>query len=132
MAAKEAKRSVSAPVALFAIVFGLLTILSGGLVLFGGHEVKEAAGNVVHFVLWFNFLAGFFYVAAGYGLQRKLAWAYWLSIAIFSCTATVMAGLVLHIVMGGAYEFRTVVAMMFRTIVWGLIAQVARSRGKLE
>ncbi|WP_299470916.1 hypothetical protein [uncultured Roseibium sp.] len=130
MTAKEAKRSVSAPVALFAIVFGLMTILSGGLVLFGGNEVKEAAGNVVHFVLWFNFLAGFSYVAAGYGLLRKLQWAYWLSIAIFSCTAMVMAGFVMHIAMGGAYEFRTVVAMMFRTIAWALIVQVARSRGK--
>lgn len=122
------KRSVSAPVALFAIVFGLLTILSGGLVLFGGNEIREAAGKTVHFVLWFNFLAGFAYVAAGVGLLQNGPWAVWLSIAILACCATVLAGLVIHIAMGGAYELRSLVAMIFRTIVWALIVRTAHSR----
>jgi hypothetical protein len=38
--------------------------LSGGRALFGGADM----GAVVPFVLWFNFLAGFAYVAAGLGL----------------------------------------------------------------
>ena len=45
-------------VAGFALVFGVLTIVSGGRVLFGGPEAQAAAGNAVHFVLWFNFLSG--------------------------------------------------------------------------
>ncbi|WP_306144019.1 hypothetical protein [Roseibium sp. MMSF_3412] len=113
---------------MFAIVFGFLTILSGGLVLFGGNEITEAAGNIVQFVLWFNFFAGFPYVAAGFGLLRNRHWAVWLSIAILACSATVLAGLVLHIAMGGAYELRTLVAMLFRTAVWALIVLTARSR----
>lgn len=47
--------------AIVAIVFGALTIISGGRALFGGVDM----GAVVPFVLWFNFLAGFAYVAAG-------------------------------------------------------------------
>jgi hypothetical protein len=45
--------------ATFALVFGLLTIVSGSQGLFGGHQQKAALGNYVGFVLWFNFLAGF-------------------------------------------------------------------------
>lgn len=121
----QSKRPASAFVALFAIVFGLMTVLSGGIVLFGGSAAMEAAGNVVHFVLWFNFLAGFSYVVAGYGLLQRRLWAYWLSIAIFAGTAMVLTAFVAHVMLGGAYEFRTVVAMMFRTIVWAVIAKVA-------
>ena len=49
--------------AIIAIAFGLLTLVSGGRALFGGADM----GAVVPFVLWFNFLAGFAYVAAGLG-----------------------------------------------------------------
>ena len=44
-----------------AVVFGLLTIKSGGSVLFIDGVDRQAAGNYVPFVLWFNFIAGFFY-----------------------------------------------------------------------
>ena len=54
--------------ALVALVFGALTVTSGGKVLFGSEATRAAAGAYVPFVLWFNFLAGFAYVAAGVGL----------------------------------------------------------------
>jgi hypothetical protein len=53
-----------------AAAFGALTIASGGRALFGG----GTEGNVVPFVLWFNFLAGFAYVAAAAGLWRAARW----------------------------------------------------------
>lgn len=56
------------PVSLFAILFGLLTLKEGGFVLFFDGPAREAAGSYVPFVLWFNFSAGFAYVAAGIGL----------------------------------------------------------------
>ncbi len=49
------------------LVFGLLTIFSGGTALFGGEAARAAVGNAVPFVLWFNFIAGFFYVLAAWG-----------------------------------------------------------------
>ncbi len=51
-----------------AIAFGMLTIKSGRQVVFGNIAARVAAGNFVPFVVWFNFLAGFVYVAAGVGL----------------------------------------------------------------
>jgi hypothetical protein len=55
-------------ISMIAMGFGLLTIKSGGTILFGEDAAREAAGNYVPFVLWFNFLAGFAYVIAGAGL----------------------------------------------------------------
>ena len=50
--------------AIAAIVFGVVTVLTGGRALFGSLESRADFGNAVPFVLWFNFLAGFVYIAA--------------------------------------------------------------------
>ena len=107
------------------LVFGLLTVFSGGTALFGGEAARATAGNAVPFVLWFNFIAGFFYVIAGLGLLLKARWAVRLSIAIALATALVLAAFGLHVAGGGLYEMRTVGAMLLRTAVWATIAAVA-------
>ncbi|MFP7571762.1 hypothetical protein [Marivita sp. S2033] len=108
-----------------AFIFGLLTILSGGRALFGGAEARAAVGNAVPFVLWFNFLAGFAYVVAGIGLFLRHSPAVWVSIGILASTFLVMLAFALHISEGGAYEMRTVGAMILRTGVWAVISVVA-------
>lgn len=105
-----------------AVVFGLLTIVSGGATLFGGLEM----GAVVLFVLWFNTLAGFAYFVAGLGLWQGRQWASRLSLAIFAATLLVFAAFGLHVARGGAFEMRTVFAMTLRSAVWCWIAWVAR------
>lgn len=109
-----------------AVVFGLLTILSGGRALFGGADM----GVVVPFVLWFNFLAGFAYVVAGVGLWTGRGWAAGLSLAIFAATVAVLLAFALHVASGRPYEARTVGAMLLRAAVWGAIAAAARRRGR--
>ena len=113
---------------LVAVAFGLLTIKEGGTVLFGDQAAREAAGNYVPFVLWFNFLAGFAYVAAGVGLWLRQRWAAWLAIAIAAATAVTFVAFGLHVLTGGAFEPRTVVAMSLRTLIWVVIAVVAGRR----
>ena len=108
-----------------AIVFGLLTVLSGGRALFGSVEARAAVGNAVPFVLWFNFLAGFAYVLAGIGLFLQHSPAVWVSIGILVSTFLVMLAFGLHTAQGGAYEMRTVGAMILRTGVWAAISVVA-------
>ena len=110
--------------AIFAVLFGLLTIVSGGSALFNA-EAQQAAGNYVGFVLWFNFLAGFAYVVAGVGLWCKQPWSVWLSFAIAAASFIVLAAFGLHILTGGSYEMRTVAAMSLRTVVWLVISAVA-------
>ena len=111
--------------AIVAVLFGLLTIGSGGRALFGGAEARAAVGDAVPFVLWFNFLAGFAYVTAGVGLFLRRSWAVRLSMAILFATILVMVAFAAHLLFGGAYEMRTVAAMSLRTIFWGIIVAVA-------
>ncbi len=107
--------------ALFAVLFGLLTLRSGGAVLFN-REAQPAADNYVAFVVWFNFLAGFAYVIAGVGLWRREQWAVWLSFLIAGATLAVFAAFGLYILLGGSYEMRTVAAMSLRTLMWFIIS----------
>jgi len=109
-------------VTVIAVLFGLLTIKSGGQVLFGEISYQKAAGNYVLFVVWFNFLAGFLYIAAGAGIWMRRPWAVWLSLLISIATIIVFAIFGLHILEGGAYETRTCAAMSLRSLVWILIS----------
>lgn len=111
--------------AMIAVVFGVLTIFAGGQALFGSAAARAAVGDAVPFVLWFNFLAGFAYVVAGIGLYLRRPWAVRLSIAILLATILVMIAFGIHLLLGGAYEMRTVGAMSLRTVVWGAIVGVA-------
>ena len=111
-----------------AMAFGLLTIKSGGSVLFVDGIAREEAGNYVPFVLWFNFLAGFAYLLAAAGLFMRKNWAAWISIFIAVSTIVVFVLLGLHILNDGLYEVRTVVAKSLRTAVWTLIATFAYSK----
>lgn len=111
--------------AVVAVLFGLLTVFAGGRALFGGAETRAAVGDAVPFVLWFNFLAGFAYVVAGVGLFQRRPWAVRLSIAILVATIMVMFAFGVHLLLGGAYEMRTVGAMSLRTVIWGAIVGVA-------
>lgn len=106
------------------LFFGVLTILSGGRALFGGLEARAAVGDAVPFVLWFNFLAGFAYVAAGIGLFLRKPWAVRLSIAILVATVLVAIAFGVHVLLGGTYETRTVLAMSLRSLVWAIVVGI--------
>ncbi|MBH1974616.1 MAG: hypothetical protein I8H94_06005 [Rhodobacteraceae bacterium] len=112
--------------AIVAVVFGFLTIISGGRALFGGADM----GAVVPFVLWFNFLAGFAYVLAGLGLWYRSSWSAGLSIAIALATVAVFATFLWQVWSGTAYEARTMGAMGLRLAVWTLIAIVGVRSGR--
>lgn len=114
--------------AAFAVLFGLLTIASGGRVLFGSDAVRQAAGATVGFVVWFNFVAGFAYVVAGLGLWLRRRWAVPLAGLIALATAVVFAAFAVYVRSGGAYELRTAAAMTVRVAVWAGIAWIGYRR----
>ena len=123
MPAGSASRLTLKLAAATAILFGIVTVASGGNVLFG--DGARSAGNYVPFIVWFNFLAGFLYIAAGAGLWRRQRWAAGLALTLAVATAGAFAALGLHIGGGGAYEVRTLVAMTLRLGVWLAIAALA-------
>ena len=112
--------------AALAIVFGALTVFSGGRALFGGAAAQAAVGNAVGFVLWFNFLAGFFYVLTGAGLWLAQRWAAWAASLLALATALVAGAFGVHVLGGGAYEMRAVGALAVRLVFWVMVAIVAQ------
>lgn len=107
---------------LIAIAFGVLTVKSGASVLFGPEEARRAAGSYLPSLVWFNLLAGIAYVLAGAGLWFQRRWAGLLAIGIAIATAVAFGAFGVHVWDGGAYEMRTVWAMVLRTGLWAVIA----------
>lgn len=101
-----------------AVLFGVATLVEGGGVLFGGPAARAAAGDVVSFVLLFNFGAGFAYVVAGVSTLFERAWATWIARVLAIATLLVFAAFGAHVLSGAAFELRTVVAMTLRSGFW--------------
>jgi hypothetical protein len=103
------------------VIFGAATLKEGGSVLFVDGASRHAAGHYVPFVVWFNFLAAFAYVAAGIGIARGRPWAARLALGLGGTTALVFALFGAYVLMGGSYEPRTLGAMAIRTLFWMLV-----------
>ena len=113
------------PIIFVAFVFGALTIKSGGAVIFFDGPARIAAGNYLNFVVWFNFIAGFFYILAGLGFLLQKVWTVKLAIIIAAATLFIFAAFGIHILIGGAFETRTVGAMTLRSVIWTGFATTA-------
>ncbi len=122
--ALQLKPAVRVYLAALAAVFGLLTIMSGGKVLFGPQMARIAAGHYVPFVLWFNFLAGFAYLLCALGIWKARGWSRPLAWGIALATLAVFAIFGLLIATGTPFEPRTVGAMTLRSLVWLAIALI--------
>ncbi len=108
-----------------AIIFGLATLKEGGSVLFIDGASRAEAGAFVPFVVWTNFLAGFAYLAAGFGLVRGRPWAARLALGLAAVTVLLAVAFGVHVALGGAYERRTVAALAVRAAFWIVTATVS-------
>ena len=98
-----------------AVVFGVATLLEGGNILWGG---PDAAGNVVPFVLMFNFGAGFAYVAGGLATLLGRGWSIWVARGLAISTLLVFAAFGVHVLSGRSHETRTLIVMTLRSGFW--------------
>lgn len=118
--------------AVAAAVFGLLTIASGGMALFGSGSTRAAYGSAVPFVLWFNFLSGFVYLLAAYGLYTCRWWGIALAIFIAITTVLVFMAFGVAVAIGVPFEMRTVGAMTVRAAFWLGVAWYATGPGRVS
>ena len=109
--------------AFVSILFGLVTLKTGGLTLFTA-EGRISAGNYVPFVLWFNFTAGFFYTLTGIGIYLEKPWSLLLAKILASSTFIVFIAFGVYVLIGGSYELKTVGAMTLRTSFWTIISVI--------
>lgn len=110
---------------IIALIFGGLTIKSGGLVLFTDGEFHQQQGNFVPFVVWVNFISGFAYIVAAVGLFQMQRWAGYMAYLIAIVTALTYILFGMHVMNDGLYEMQTVIAMAIRTSLWVVISLVA-------
>jgi len=111
--------------AIAAIVFGGVTVLTGGRALFGNLESRAGFGNAVPFVLWFTFLAGFVYIVAGAGLLLCRRWAVYTSLFVAVSTIVVFVSFGVHVIGGEAFERRTIFALTIRSLFWMAVTIVS-------
>lgn len=105
-----------------AIAFGALTLWSGGMVLFGPDAARVAAGQVVPFVLWFNFLSGPVYIVAGIGIFRGHRVGKKLAIVLALALGGLFALFLAVIGAGQEWETRTLGALIVRFGFWSFAA----------
>lgn len=102
------------PLALVAAIFGAATLYSGGMALWG----KAEMGNVVPFLLWFNFAMGAVYLVAAALIFRRHPAALPMAWAIGISTGLVFVAFVIVALSGTPFEMRTLGAMILRTGFW--------------
>ena len=109
-----------------AIGFGVMTLKSGGFALFGGDAGKQFAGKYVPFILWFNFIAGFFYIISGLGIVLKKRWGVVIAKILALSTVVVFLAFAGIVLLGMEYEMRTVGAMTVRSVFWIVVFMFSR------
>jgi hypothetical protein len=105
-------------------------------VIFDFFGIREKEGNYVLFIVITNFICGFLYLIAAYGLAFEKIWTTPLLISVTIILLLAFAGLLWYINSGGIFEEQTVKAMIFRIsltllfaiISWRLIARENRKQ----
>lgn len=109
-----------------AVLFGIITLIEGGSVLFSDGPARLAAGNFVPVVLWVNFASGFIYILAGLAILLGRRGGLILARVLAGMLVILFGYFLIHILMGGAWETRTLGAMILRLGFWVAAALLVR------
>ena len=104
--------------AIVAIVFGLFTVFAGSRVLL---EISDPGYALFLPLLIFNTVMGFIYITAGILIWRNIHKGVVESKMIFLLNLAVFCIILLLFFTGEKVAVESVMAMGFRTVVWGII-----------
>jgi hypothetical protein len=113
--------------ALLAIIPGLLSIKEGGSVLLG-LITKEY--TILPWLVWYNVVLGFASVIVGIRLWRECDGGIRLATTILLLHGLVLIILILLCAFKAPVSLISIMAMLFRTIVWIAIMVLLRRKGK--
>lgn len=102
-------------IAVVLIAFASLTIFMSSSVLFDWFGIREKQGDYVPFIVWTNFIAGFLYLVSAYGFLKAKEWSFKILLNLTILFVIALIALALYINYDGAFEIKTVKAMLFRT-----------------
>ncbi len=106
-------------------LFALITLFMSTSVIFDLFGIRAKEGNYVLFVVVSNFIAGFLYLFAAYGLFTEKTWATKLLLITTTILAVSFVGLLIHANTGGIYEQKTIKAMLSRIAITGAFAGIS-------
>jgi uncharacterized membrane protein (DUF2068 family) len=101
--------------AVLAFIIGLLSIMEGGSVLLG---LSTKPYHVLAWLVMYNVALGFVSVGAAIGLWSQRGWGSRLSAVILILHGSVFLVVFLLYEFGKGAAFQSVMAMLFRTVVW--------------
>lgn len=101
--------------AVLALIIGLLSIKEGGSVLLG---LTTKPYHVLPWLVMYNVALGFVSVVAGIGLWTERGWGSRLAAVILILHGMVFLVVFMMFEFGKAVAFQSVLAMLFRTVVW--------------
>jgi hypothetical protein len=106
-------------------VFALVTLFMSSSVIFDLFGIRAKEGNYVLFVVLSNFIAGFLYLFAAYGLVKQKVWT--TKLLFISTTILIVSfmGLLIHANTGGLYEQKTISAMLSRISITALFSGIS-------
>lgn len=115
-------------------LFALITLFMSTSVIFDLFGIRAREGNYVLFVVVSNFIAGFLYLFAAYGLFTEKIWVTKLLLITTTILIVSFIGLLIHVNADGIYEQKTIKAMLsriaitvaFSGISWYLITKKTR------
>ncbi len=111
--------------AIVLLAFAAVTLFMSSSVIFDWFGIREKEGNYVPFIVFVNFIAGFFYLMAVIGFLKSKKWTFWILMGTSTILFFALMALLAHISRGGDYEIKTVGAMGFRIIVTILFTLIA-------
>jgi hypothetical protein len=115
-------KSVLKILSVILFLFAGVTLFMSGSIIFDAFGIREQEGNYVLFVVVANFICGFLYALAAYGLFGRKTWTTPLLFLATGILLVAFISLLWHIDGGGNYEERTIKAMIFRIVVTSVFA----------
>lgn len=96
------------------ILFTTVTLFLSTSILLDILGIREQQGDYVPLVIWSNFLCGCLYILSIIGLFTHKKWSIVPMVLALFILVGAFFGLYIHIMEGGLYEDKTIIALFFR------------------
>ncbi|MEC7771537.1 MAG: hypothetical protein VX798_10155 [Bacteroidota bacterium] len=96
------------------ILFTTITLFLSTSILLDILGIREQQGHYVPLVIWSNFLCGCLYILSTIGLFTHKKWSIVPMVLALFILVGAFFGLYIHIMDGGLYEDKTIMALFFR------------------
>lgn len=106
---------------LAAAIFGIITILASSSVLFDFSYIFKKEGNYPMFILIVNFISGWLYILAAYGINYSKTFTLYLLPGILTMLFFSLSLFIQLMITGGMYEKETLVALSIRIAFTGVL-----------